>query len=313
VLYVTTGLSAGQRMDVLLGVIVHNKALGSSNRSRHHHRHKRSHHTSHSHDYMHQQHKKLKMQVGVGSVTPPDIGSESPKKSLSTTSTPTFADNEVASTKVPSTNITHFSAGLNNEVLSSASVRLNSNDGAKDSTNNVSDDGAYSPSDNVEKSTTTASDTDTLTTTTTLTTTDTVITPALSPNTMSRLQSLIETVKESIAAMPSSVKQDEPAPSEEPPPPSVKKEEEDENTTKSAYVFHETLPPNITVPVTTVTMTSTASTVVNQQSVSSFYGNPDVHSQKTSYGSAAAAAHHGFQEPRRRWSPYKGKWSPNGR
>ena len=128
---------------------------------------------------------------------------------------------------------------------------------------------------------------------------------------MSRLQSLIETVKESIAAMPSSVKQEEPAPSEEPPPLPVKKEEEDENTTKSAYVFHETLPPNIVVPVTTVTIT-TASTVVNQQPVSGFYGNPDIHSQQT-LGNASQFDHHGFQEPRRRWSPYKGKWSPNGR
>lgn len=253
------------------------------------------------------------MEVGIGGVTPPDIGSESPKKPSSTTSTPILTDNEV-----PSTNITHFSAGLNNEVLSNTglnSVRLKSSDGTKDSTNNVSDDGAYSPSDNVEKSTTTASNTDTLTTTTTLTTSDTIIAPALSPNTMSRLQSLIETVKESIAAMPSSVKQEEPAPSVEPPPPPVKKEEEDENTTKSAYVFHETLPPNIAVPVTTVTLTTTASTVVNQQPVSGFYGNPDVHSQQVLYGSGNASQfdHHGFQEPRRRWSPYKGKWSPNGR
>ena len=299
---------------MLLGVIVHNKALGSSSRSRHHHRHKRTHHTSHPHDHTHQQHKKPKMEVGIGSVTPPENGPESPRKPSSTT--PILAD------QIPSTNITHFSAGLNNDVLSSAglnSIGLNSeelSDGAKESTSNVgSDDEAYSPSDNVEKPTAIATNnTDTLNTTTTLTTTDTIIAPALSPNTMSRLQSLIETVKESIATMPT-VKQEEPSPIEEPPPPPVQKVEEDENTTKSAYVFHETLPPNVAVPVATITMTTTASSVVNQQPVSGFYGNPDVHPHQPLYGSGDPSQfdHHGYQEPRRRWSPYKGKWSPNGR
>jgi len=298
-LHTTTGLSSEQREDVLLGVIVHTKALGSSGRSRHHHRHKRTHHTRDTHDHVQhqqQQHKKLKMEVGIGSVTPPS----SPKKP-SSSYTLTLEDNAV-----PSTSITHFSAGLNSVGLNSEGV---SSDVKETDNNVVSDDEAYSPSDNVVEKSITSNPEASTAVTSTLTATDNAITPALSPNTMSKLQSLIETVKESIAAMPSSVKQEEPSASEELPPLPTTKEEEKDDSTTSAYVFHETLPPNVNVSVTTVTMTQTT---VNQQPVSSFYGNPDVHPHKTVHGSSDSSQFV-YQEPGRRWPPYKGKWSPNGR
>ena len=294
------------REDVLLGVIVHNKVLG---RSRHHHHHHRDHHR---HKRTHPPHhnsfeKRSKLEVGIGDVTPP----ESPKKptaaaiaapiappavtlSVTTTITPTVTsipsmygsgENEVTSTS-----ITHFSAGIKDDT----------------SPNN---DTAYSPSDDIEKSLVAA--------TAPPVTSEQFITPSLSPNTMSRLQSLIQTVKESIASLPSPSCTEGAAAKQENIPQSTVQSQTTTTDTSSAYVFHESLPVTTSVTMATnliVTQQQTPSTRQNP----SFYGNQEVYNPPPPmYGNKRSEPqfdnHHGYQGQREQWIPYRSNWSPQRR
>ena len=292
------------REDVLLGVIVHSKVLG---RPRHHHhrRHKRTHLP-----HYHSTEKRSKLEIGIGDVTPP----VSPKKtaplvaatplvarsSLVTSSdTPTVTSQPSMygseENEVTSTSITHFSAGI------------------KDNEDNEVDDVAYSPSDEIEKITVPTKNPLPVTS-------EDFIAPSLSPNTMSRLQSLIQTVKDSIASLPSSAeaaaKQDQSILQ------STTREENKSNavttsdnnaTTSSAYVFHESLP----VTTTSVAMV-TNNPVMQQQAQStrqqpSFYGNQNMYNPHQAppsvYGDKRFDHHHGYQGKREQWVP----WSPQQR
>lgn len=283
------------REDVLLGVIVHSKVLG---RSRHHHhrRQKRSHPP-----YHHSTEKRSKLEIGIGDVTPP----ASPRKTVPlvaatplvvTSSLVTSSDMPTVTSlpsmygtgenEVTSTSITHFSAGIkDNEV----------------------DDVAYSPSDEIEKITVPTKSPLPVTS-------EDFTTPSLSPNTMSRLQSLIQTVKDSIASLPSSAeaaaKQDQSTLQ------STTREEKSnavttsDTTTSSAYVFHESLP----VTTTSVAMVTTLP-VMQQQAKStrqqpSFYGNQNMYNLHQTppsvFGDKRFDHHHGYQGKREQWVP----WSP---
>jgi len=303
------------RDDVLLGVIVHNKMLG---KPRHHHHH---HHHHHRHKRTHSQHhsaeKKSRIEVGIGNVTPPGIR-ESPKKSSTVTpivtssATPTVTSSSTTPTvtsvpsiygtgenEVTSTSITHFSAGIKDEDAASS-------------------DTAYSPSDEVKKTITAPS-----TTINPLSvTTEEFPTPSLSPNTMSKLQSLIQTVKDSIASLPSSA-----AAKQEDLPQSVVQPAAVDNkssvvttdsteTTQSAYVFHESL------PVTTSVAMATSPPITQQhpppiRQHPGFYGNQEVYKPHQTpplmYGDNRFDHHHGYQGQREQWIPYKSKWSPQRR
>lgn len=313
-----TVLSTGEtREDVLLGVIVHSKVLGRSRHHHHHHRHKRTHPP-----YHHSAEKRSKVEVGIGDVTPP----ESPKKpSIIATPTVTSSIQTVASSmttttvtslpsvygtgenEVTSTSITHFSAGIKDD-------------------DDVSSDIAYSPSDEIEKTVPVP----TATKDPQAVTTEEFIAP-LSPNTMSKLQSLIQTVKDSIASLPSSspaapggagnqedVSQSTAQPSsiEEDKVVAVTNDKNDV-TTQSAYVFHETL------PVTTTSVAMVTSISVTQQHLpstrqhSSFYGNQEMYNphqtQPPMYGEKQFDRHHGYQGRREQWIPYRSNWSPQTR
>lgn len=311
------------RDDVLLGIIVHSKVLGRSRH--HHHRHKRT----HPHHYSTE--KKSRIEVGVGNVTPPGMG-ESPKRSsiappfvtsstaspivTSSMATPTVTSSKattftvtssmaamstVASVpsmygtgenEVTSTSITHFSAGIKEDDAASS-------------------DTAYSPSDKVEKGITASpSNRNPLSVRT-----EEFLTPSLSPNTMSRLQSLIQTVKDSIASLPSSA-----AAKQEDSPQSVVQPStvDDKNstvssdsneTTQSAYVFHESL------PVTTSVAMVTSLPVMQQHP--GFYGNQEIYKPRQTpppmYGDNRFDHHHSYQGQREQWIPYRSKWSPQRR
>ena len=313
---------------MLLGVIVHSKVLG---RSRHHHKHHHHHHHRHKRTHPSQHHsleKRSKLEVGIGGITPP----ESPKKppavatlvvtSSTTTSsvmtssvvTPTLTSlpsmYKTGENEVTSTSITHFSAGI------------------KDSDNDATDV-AYSPSDEIEK---TMPEADITKNSVPVTTSEGFTAPSLSPNTMSRLQSLIQTVKDSIASLPAPsseamAKQDLPPLSTS--QAAMKENKSDtvstsnnsatnDNNTSSAYVFHESLP--VTSSVTMVT-----SLPVVQQQVpptrqhTSFYGNQEMYSSQT----RAQLDHHHqsdhryqgdhYHGKREQWVPYRSNWSPQQR
>ena len=291
------------REDVLLGVIVHNKVLGRSRHHRHHHHHHHRHKRTHP-PHHHSSEKRSKLEVGIGNVTPP----ESPKK-LSAAAPPTVTSSVVTTAVTPtvtsipsvygsgenevtSTSITHFSAGIKDDVTASSDV-------------------AYSPSDEVEKA---------------------IASPAavageefiapLSPNTMSRLQSLIQTVKDSIASLPSAaegaaVKQDVLSSSTTQ---SLTVEEKNDITTtattstdtSSAYVFHESLPTTTSVAMTTNLQQQIPSTRQHP----SFYGNQEFYNPPM-YGSKRSEPqfdnHHGYQSQREQWIPYRSNWSPQQR
>lgn len=287
------------RQDVLLGVIVHNKVLGRSRHRHHrdhrdhHHRHKRT-HPPHHHSFE----KRSKLEVGIGDVTPP----ESPKKaaavapptvtsSVTTTATPTVASipNMYGSgeNEVTSTSITHFSAGIKDDTSSNNDV-------------------AYSPSDEIEKTLAAVSAAPAPPVTS-----EQFIAPSLSPNTMSRLQSLIQTVKESIASLPSPASSSEGAKQDNTSQSTVTTTASN-NDTSSAYVFHESL------PVTTSVTMATNIVVTQQQTPStrqppSFYGNqaPPMYGNKRS--EPQFDNHHGYQGQREQWIPYRSNWSPQRR
>ena len=307
---ITAVLSSEEsRADVLLGVIVHSKVLGRSRRHHHHHhRHKRTHPP-----HYHSAEKKSKLEVGIGDVTPPP---ESPKKtpasatpivtslvvtsSIDTptvTSLPTTGENEVTSTS-----ITHFSAGIK-----------------EDDDNGV--DVAYSPSDEIEQTMAAP----TITKNPLPVTSEEFTTPSLSPNTMSRLQSLIQTVKDSIASLPPSaeaakqnVTQSVLQSTTEEKKSNAITTSDNNVATSSAYVFHESL------PVTTSVAMVTNVPVMQQQAQStrqhsSFYGNQEMYNQTPPplYGDKRFEAqfdhHHGYQGKREQWVPYRSSWSPQQR
>ena len=318
--------SEESREDVLLGVIVHSKVLG---RSRHHHhrRHKRT-HPPHYHSSEKRSKLESKVEVGIGDVTPP----ESPKKAATAVATPPALTSSIVTSsdtptmtllpgmygtgenEVTSTSITHFSAGIK--------------DDDDDGVDNNGVDVAYSPSDEIEK-------TMTVPTKNPLpVTSEEFITPSLSPNTMSRLQSLIQTVKDSIASLPSSAevaaKQDAPqsmlqsATTEENKTNPVTNSDNNANTS-SAYVFHESLPVTTTTTTTSVAMVTNLP-VMQQQAPStrqqpSFYGNQDKYNPHPApppiYGDKRFEAqfdhHHGYQGKREQWVPYRSNWSPQQR
>ena len=313
---------------MLLGVIVHSKVLGRSrhHHHHHHHRHKRAHTPLH-----HSSKKRSKLEVGIGDVTPP----ESPKKPpvvaspVVTSSTMTssvmtssvMTSSVVTSTmkslpsmyktgenEVTSTSITHFSAGIKDD---------------DDAT-----DVAYSPSDDIEK---TMPETAITKNSVPVTTSEGFTAPSLSPNTMSKLQSLIQTVKDSIASLPAPsseamAKQNLPmssasqAPMEENKNDTVTTSNDnatDNSNTSSAYVFHESLP--VTSSVTMVTTLP----VVQQQTPSarqhtSFYGNQDIYSSQTRAQLDHHQGDHRYQGDhyhgkREQWVPYRSNWSPQQR
>ena len=310
------------REDVLLGVIVHSKVLGRSrhHHHHHHHRHKRPHPPHH-----HLSEKRSKLEVGIGNVTPP----ESPKKpsttppvvtsSVMTSSTVTPIVTSIPSVygtgenEVTSTSITHFSAGIKDD---------DANNDATDS-DVINSEVAYSPSDDVAKPITiptTNPDTPVPVTNTEFTA------PSLSPNTMSRLQSLIQTVKDSIASLPSpsssgttaAVTQEDTSQSTVQ---TLSTEENNkdpvttgDNTAPSAYVFHESLPVTTSVAMVTNLQPQVSSTRQHP----SFYGNQDMYQNAPQmYGDKRFEAqldnHHGYQGQREQWIPYRSNWSPQRR
>lgn len=330
------------REDVLLGVIVHSKVLG---RSKHHHHHHYRHKRAHPPQHHHYTEKKSKIEVGIGNVTPPGIVESSKKQStvvaavtsstslsssgvtqsmtlsssgvtqsmtssLSSSSsgvTQSMTSSTTASTipsmygsgenEVTSTSITHFSAGV------------------KDDDNS---DVAYSPSDEIEKTMDVP-----LTTKNSLPVKTEEFTAPLSPITVSRLQSLIQTVKDSIASLPPSStaaakQEDVSQPVVQPSTVEGDKNnaKDDNETTQSAYVFHETLPVTTSVAMATNLPVAQHHLPPTRQH-SGFYGNQETYKPSQTpplmYGDKRFDHQHGYQGQREQWIPYRSNWSPQRR